>query len=86
MNKRSFFLKSITKLQSSAGELKMELNIGLEETVGELTGVKQDSSESECMSTTWESKETAPGAMLKKILTLLNLKKKFQNWKSCKFD
>ena len=55
--------------QLSDGERRTESNTGSEGTVGELTGVKPDSSGSECTGTTWASNSSATGACRQRSLS-----------------
>lgn len=59
------------KSQLLDGVKKMEFNIGLDVTVGELIGEKLDSSESKCTETIWPLRTIALGEQLKKHLTTL---------------
>ena len=86
MNKPNYYIRLITKLQQLDGELKTELNIGLEETLGELIGENLDSLESKCTETTWQLRKIALGVPLKPNLILLTWTRKNRKLKFWKFE
>lgn len=85
LNKLNLHLCLTMKLQSLVGEKKTEPNIGSQETVGELIGVKVDFSESECTNTTLVLNSIVLGEQLKLNQNRLTLRPKLKLL-TCDFD